>query len=103
MHAPHEPDQHVTLPRQVTDLYVQVVVEQLRQKCLQEGKGEVGARGYSALTQSSAEWLLEPGKPCGGERLLLMFDRWRKLLKVELPASERTWGGCACAGLRCGL
>lgn len=25
---------------------------------------------------------LQEGKPCGGERLLLMFDRWRKLLKA---------------------
>lgn len=26
--------------------------------------------------------MLEPGKPCSGEKLLLMFDRWRKLLKA---------------------
>ena len=25
---------------------------------------------------------LQPGQPCGGERLLLMFDRWRKLGKA---------------------
>lgn len=25
---------------------------------------------------------LQAGVPCGGERLLLMFDRWRKLLKA---------------------
>ena len=25
---------------------------------------------------------LQGGVPCGGERLLLMFDRWRKLLKA---------------------
>ena len=56
----------------------QVLVEQLRQKCLQErvDKGGEAPRGYSALTQSPREWALEPGKPCGGERLLLMFDRW---------------------------
>ena len=25
---------------------------------------------------------MQAGVPCGGERLLLMFDRWRKLLKA---------------------
>lgn len=75
-----------------------MVVEQLRQKCLQEGKGEVGARGYSALTQAPSEWVLESGKPCGGERLLLMFDRWRKLLKVRAPASPGK--RCMCCGGR---
>jgi inositol hexakisphosphate/diphosphoinositol-pentakisphosphate kinase len=55
-----------------------VLVEQLRQKCLAErgGPGGNAPRGYSALTQSPLEWTLEPGKPCSGERLLLMFDRW---------------------------
>ncbi len=24
----------------------------------------------------------QEGKPCGGEKLLLMFDRWRKLAKA---------------------
>ncbi|KAK9799737.1 hypothetical protein WJX73_006464 [Symbiochloris irregularis] len=75
------PEHPLELLRKLVD-HIQVVVEQLRQKCLQEGRGEVGARGYSALTQAPTEWVLEPGKPCGGERLLLMFDRWRKLLKA---------------------
>jgi hypothetical protein len=26
--------------------------------------------------------LLQEGKPCSGEKLLLMFDRWRKLAKA---------------------
>ena len=26
--------------------------------------------------------LSQEGKPCGGEKLLLMFDRWRKLAKA---------------------
>ena len=56
----------------------QVLVEKLRQMCLEERVGRNGPEGrsYSALTQSPREWGLEPGKPCGGERLLLMFDRW---------------------------
>jgi hypothetical protein len=30
---------------------------------------------YSSLSQDPKEWLLEPDRPCSGERLLLMFDR----------------------------
>ena len=57
---------------------VQLIVEQLRQMCLDERVGQNGPEGrnYSALTQSPREWGLEAGKPCSGERLLLMFDRW---------------------------
>ncbi len=53
-------------------------MEQLRHMCLEEKVGRDGAvgKGYNALTQSAKEWTLEPGKPCSGERLLLMFDRW---------------------------
>ena len=56
----------------------QVLVEQLRHMCLEEKVGRDGpaGRGYNALTQSAKEWTLEPSKPCSGERLLLMFDRW---------------------------
>ena len=28
-------------------------------------------------------------QPCGGERLLLMFDRWRKLLKAFYNEKKR--------------
>ena len=46
--------------------------------------GRASGRGaaYSALTQACSEWAPTPGQPCGGERLLLLFDRWRKLLKA---------------------
>ena len=56
----------------------QVLVEQLRHMCLEEKVGRDGpeGKGYNALTQSAKEWILEPSKPCSGERLLLMFDRW---------------------------
>ena len=81
---------------------MQVVVEQLRQLCLEEGKGEAGSRGYSALTQSPGEWTLEAGKPCSGERLLLMFDRWRKLAKVggPPPGLAGSWVGVCARGSR---
>lgn len=61
-----------------------MLVEQLRHMCLEEKVGRDGpaGRGYSALTQSAKEWSLEPSKPCSGERLLLMFDRWCVLLSV---------------------
>ena len=53
-------------------------MEQLRHMCLEEKVGRDGpaGKGYNALTQSAKEWTLEPSKPCSGERLLLMFDRW---------------------------
>jgi hypothetical protein len=36
---------------------------------------------YSSLSQAPEEMQLDPSRPCSGERPLLMFDRWRKLLK----------------------
>jgi hypothetical protein len=36
---------------------------------------------YSSLSQAPEEMVLDPSRPCSGERPLLMFDRWRKLLK----------------------
>ena len=56
----------------------QVLVEQVRQLCIEERSSEIATegRGYNALTQGPSEWGQEPGKPCSGERLLLMFDRW---------------------------
>eukprot|EP00775_Hariotina_reticulata_P005842 gene5842-6083_t len=84
----------------------QVLVDELREKCLEErvessstpaaatpaaGQAAVPASGdkgpspnsssYSSLTTSPDDWRLDQTKPCSGERLLLMFDRWRKLLK----------------------
>ena len=34
------------------------------------------------LPQNGVVPAVQPGQPCGGERLLLMFDRWRKLGKA---------------------
>lgn len=77
------PSNPLSLLRKLTQ-HIKVLVEQLRQKCLEEKvdkNGEI-SKAYSALTQAPQEWAVEEGKPCGGERLLLMFDRWRKLLKA---------------------
>lgn len=40
-----------------------------------------GAGPYSSSATAPDDWKLDVNKPCSGERLLLMFDRWRKLLK----------------------
>ena len=81
--CPELPLSYPTLPQ--TASVVQVLVEQLRQKCLEErvDKGGDAPRSYSALTQSPREWALEPGKPCGGERLLLMIDCWCAPLPIK--------------------
>ena len=39
-------------------------------------------QAYSALTQAPREWAASSSQPCGGERLLLLYDRWRKLAKA---------------------
>lgn len=44
--------------------------------------GSSAAGRYSSLSCNPAEWELEAGKPCSGEALLLMFDRWQKLAKT---------------------
>ena len=69
------------LLRRLNDL-CKLVVDELRQKCVDEARSEERPKAYSALTQDSSEWTQEEGKPCGGEKLLLMFDRWRKLAKA---------------------
>ena len=58
------------------------LVDQLREKCLEEARKEDDPEGYSALTMDPNEWNQGPDSPCGGEKLLLMFDRWRKLSKA---------------------
>jgi len=88
------------------------LVDCLRQKCMEDSKREKekaiaaanggGSNGsvsgtsaggstsgggsgknFSALTQDPRDWMPpDEGQPCTGEKLLLMFDRWRKLLKA---------------------
>ena len=60
-------------------LKYQDLVDQLHQKCMQEGAMARGSAPYSSLSQDPSAWLEEPKKPCSGERLLLAYDRWRKL------------------------
>lgn len=61
---------------------IKSLVDQLREKCLEEARNEERPESYSALTMDPEEWHQEQGKPCSGEKLLLMFDRWRKLTKA---------------------
>eukprot|EP00775_Hariotina_reticulata_P002529 gene2529-2831_t len=42
----------------------------------------VSGKWYSSLSCDPQDWALEPDKPCSGEKLLLMFDRWQKLAKT---------------------
>ncbi len=71
---------------------LQALVDQLREKCLEE-RPDTSSAGpatgaYSSLSQAPEEWSLEPGRPCSGERLLLMFDRYVGWLwSANLPAA----------------
>ncbi|KAI8107858.1 hypothetical protein M9435_002885 [Picochlorum sp. BPE23] len=58
------------------------LVDQLREKCLEEARKDESQEGYSALTMDPNDWQQQPDRPCGGEKMLLMFDRWRKLSKA---------------------
>jgi hypothetical protein len=98
------PDRPLALLQQLVEL-MKILVDQLREKCLEENKdanaaaaaasgaggapnqvaaGATGSKGsagssssaYSSLTTAPEEWRLDEAKPCSGERLLLMFDRW---------------------------
>ena len=59
-----------------------MLVDELREKCLEE-RQDLGASGssssaihYSSLTTAPDDWRLDGARPCSGERLLLMFDRY---------------------------
>ena len=49
---------------------LQVLVEHLRQKCLEEhvDKNVQPVKGYSVLNQAPKEWELDQHQPCGSER-----------------------------------
>jgi len=92
------PEQPLALLRRLVDL-MKVLVGQLRELCLHEkvepgahtGGAGIGARYSSLSHEPRTEWQLEPGKPCSGERMLLMFDRWRKLLKSFYSEKKGTF------------
>uniref|UniRef100_A0A1D1ZXV8 Inositol hexakisphosphate and diphosphoinositol-pentakisphosphate kinase n=1 Tax=Auxenochlorella protothecoides TaxID=3075 RepID=A0A1D1ZXV8_AUXPR len=59
------------------------LVEDLHQLCVEEQRPNADAgRSYSVLNQDPKDWVFEDDKPCSGERLLLLYDRWRKLAKA---------------------
>ncbi|GMH42191.1 hypothetical protein BSKO_10110 [Bryopsis sp. KO-2023] len=60
---------------------MQVLVDELLEMCMAEGQLDLSSKAYSSLSQDPSEWEEEESKPCTGERLLLMYDRWRKLHK----------------------
>lgn len=61
------------------------VVDQLRQKCLvdteqqQQREKLEKEEGYSALAMDHEQLDRQPDRPCGDEKILLVYDRWRKL------------------------
>lgn len=72
------PENPLKLLRELVD-HMKILVDQLREKCL--GHNHPEKKPYSSLTNAPEEWELDPDLPCSGERMLLLFDRWRKLLK----------------------
>lgn len=51
---------------------------------------------YSSLSMDPKERVHEDGQPCGGEKMLLMFDRWVRG-EVELICGiSRRWWVLAC-------
>ncbi len=50
----------------------------------------VGSR-YSSVSHEPAEWTNDPDRPCSGERMLLMFDRWQKLSKSFYSEKKDTF------------
>lgn len=56
--------------------------QELHELCKASSFAAGGVKAYSALTMDTKEWEIQEGNPCSGERLLLVFDRWRKLHKA---------------------
>lgn len=79
--TPSIPDDCLELLYKLVDL-IKKLVDQLYSLCLNEKTDipELQRRPYSSLSQDPTDWE-EPNAsvPCTGERLLLMYDRWRKL------------------------
>ena len=74
---PEDPLQSMATLRDLTN----AVVDQLRQKCLADTAMKQ-QEGYSALTMNHDQLNQQPDRPCGGEKILLVYDRWRKLAKA---------------------
>ena len=74
---PEDPLESMAKLRDLTS----AVVEQLRQKCLAdtEQRQQREKEGYSALSMDHEQLDRQPDKPCGDEKILLVYDRWRKL------------------------
>ncbi|GFR40431.1 hypothetical protein Agub_g1005 [Astrephomene gubernaculifera] len=77
------PDTPLGLLRRLVEL-LKRLEDRLRQLVREEGdkwRAGGGPQKYSSLSMDPKERLHEDGQPCGGEKMLLMFDRWHKLLK----------------------
>ncbi|KAG2442512.1 hypothetical protein HXX76_002598 [Chlamydomonas incerta] len=75
------PDTPLGLLRRLVEL-LRKLEDRLRQLVREDGVAGVRAGAkYSSLSMDPKERVHEDGQPCGGEKMLLMFDRWHKLLK----------------------
>ncbi|KXZ56516.1 hypothetical protein GPECTOR_1g463 [Gonium pectorale] len=77
------PDTPLGLLRRLVEL-LKKLEDRLRQLVREEGdkwRAGGGPAKYSSLSMDPKERVHEEGQPCGGEKMLLMFDRWHKLLK----------------------
>eukprot|EP01004_Peranema_trichophorum_P003664 NODE_263_length_3101_cov_40.223304_g227_i0.p1 GENE.NODE_263_length_3101_cov_40.223304_g227_i0~~NODE_263_length_3101_cov_40.223304_g227_i0.p1 ORF type:complete len:959 (-),score=209.09 NODE_263_length_3101_cov_40.223304_g227_i0:224-2947(-) len=54
---------------------------EVNSKSEDENNSPLNKRSYSALLNHPNEWDLDPKRPCQGEKVLLLYDRWRKLYK----------------------
>ena len=74
------PDNPVSLLNQLLESTKQLVTH-LRALCVRSGPHCANNVRYSSLSMEPSECKIDPDNPCGGEKMLLMFDRWNKLLK----------------------
>jgi len=88
--TPCIPENCLELLYKMVDL-IKKLVDQLYSLCLNEktDSSELQRRPYSSLSQDPMEWE-EPNAsvPCTGERLLLLYDRWRKLMRSFYNAKK---------------
>eukprot|EP01024_Parvocaulis_polyphysoides_P064265 TRINITY_DN74634_c0_g1_i1.p3 TRINITY_DN74634_c0_g1~~TRINITY_DN74634_c0_g1_i1.p3 ORF type:complete len:169 (+),score=43.14 TRINITY_DN74634_c0_g1_i1:51-509(+) len=82
------PEEPLKLLHRLVEL-MQQLIDTLKQRMQEiygseedEDEDEGECTAYSALTQEVDEWKLNMRYPCGGEEIMLVLDRWRKLLRT---------------------
>eukprot|EP00798_Chlamydomonas_sp_ICE-L_P008125 gene8126-1372_t len=81
MPVPNLPENPLELLHKLKES-MKVLIARVRELCLLERDASGPPTGrFSSLSQDPSEWKQIADQPCSGERMLLMFDRWNKLLK----------------------